>query len=197
MDAAGPPPPLIVCDDDDDDGRTPRPPGHEPSTGGIAGRQATLPHRDVDGALPPPTKREPLGGLPRFLNTNADLDAPYMRPSVSSRRRLYDYATGPSSICADSDLGFESRFESGNLLSADRLERRYLPEAAPRPSPSGEPWPDQEYDLQMHPDVGTAGHTQWFYFEVRRLKAATRYRFNLTNFSKTDSLYLEGMQPLL
>ncbi|KAH8061179.1 hypothetical protein JL722_4480 [Aureococcus anophagefferens] len=49
----------------------------------------------------------------------------------------------------------------------------------------------------MCPDVGTGGHTQWFYFRVDGLRKGVRYRFNVTNFAKADSLYLEGMQPLV
>ncbi|EGB06340.1 hypothetical protein AURANDRAFT_10716, partial [Aureococcus anophagefferens] len=73
---------------------------------------------------------------------------------------------------------FESRFESGNLLHAA-------------------PYPDAEFDCAMCPDVGTGGHTQWFYFRVDGLRKGVRYRFNVTNFAKADSLYLEGMQPLV
>ena len=44
-------------------------------------------------------------------------------------------------------LRFESRFESGNLRRAFRTGER-------------------EYELLITPDVNTAGHHQWFYFQV-------------------------------
>lgn len=43
----------------------------------------------------------------------------------------------------------------------------------------------------------SGGNTQWFYFEISNVKPGVRYRFNITNFAKNDSLYLEGMQPLM
>ena len=48
-------------------------------------------------------------------------------------------------------LGFESGFESGNLLMVMRGEECEIP----------------TFDLYMQNDFNTKGCTQWFYFRVR------------------------------
>ena len=53
---------------------------------------------------------------------------------------------------AEKGLRFESRFESGNLRKAIRIG-------------------DLEYNLLLTPDVNSAKHHQWFYFEVSHMKA--------------------------
>ena len=47
----------------------------------------------------------------------------------------------------DKTLIFESRFESGNLASALKVN-------------------DNDYHLLLQNDVNTSGHTQWFFFRV-------------------------------
>ena len=54
-----------------------------------------------------------------------------------------------------------------------------------------------EYDLLMNWDHGTRGHTQWFFFAVRGAAAGETYLFNLINFCKPQSLFRQGMLPLL
>lgn len=49
----------------------------------------------------------------------------------------------------------------------------------------------------MHNDIYTNGHTQWFYFSVTNVKVGHKVTFNIKNFSKPDSLFNEGMKPLL
>ncbi|KAJ9508020.1 hypothetical protein QJQ45_021355, partial [Haematococcus lacustris] len=78
----------------------------------------------------------------------------------------------------DTTLVFESRFESGNLRRAIQVH------------------PD-EYDLVLRPDVNTRGHTQWFFFALSNTRAGAHYKLNLINLVKDDSLYQEGMQPLV
>lgn len=73
---------------------------------------------------------------------------------------------------------FESRFESGNLRRAIQV------------------YPF-EYDLVLHPDVNTRGHTQWFFFSVSNTRAGVPYKFNIINLMKDDSLYNDGMLPLV
>lgn len=81
-------------------------------------------------------------------------------------------------IQADTTLVFESRFESGNLRRAIQV------------------YPF-EYDLVLHPDVNTRGHTQWFFFSVSNTRAGVPYKFNIINLMKDDSLYNDGMLPLV
>ena len=78
----------------------------------------------------------------------------------------------------DSTLVFESRFESGNLRRAIQVY-------------------DNEYDLIIKPDINTRGHTQWFYFSREKHSQKTKYKFNMINLYKADSLYNRGMQPLI
>ncbi|XP_065077509.1 uncharacterized protein Nna1 isoform X2 [Ochlerotatus camptorhynchus] len=76
------------------------------------------------------------------------------------------------------DLVFESRFESGNLGRAIKITPTY-------------------YELYLRPDMYTNRHTQWFYFRVKNTKAKMVYRFSIINLTKPDSLYKEGMRPLM
>lgn len=64
----------------------------------------------------------------------------------------------------------------------------------PHPNP---PWPQvfpYEYDLVLRPDINTRGHTQWFYFALSNTRAGARYKLNIINLLKDDSLYNDGMQ---
>jgi hypothetical protein len=54
-----------------------------------------------------------------------------------------------------------------------------------------------EYDLVLQPDINTRGHTQWFFFATANTRAGVRYRFNIINLLKEDSLYNMGMLPLM
>ncbi len=78
----------------------------------------------------------------------------------------------------DYTLGFESRFESGNLRRAIQVY-------------------EFEYDLILKPDYNTRGYTQWYYFRVSNTRAGKTYRFNIINLMKPDSLYNHGMRPVL
>ncbi|XP_071955490.1 cytosolic carboxypeptidase 2-like isoform X2 [Antedon mediterranea] len=78
----------------------------------------------------------------------------------------------------DTTLLFESRFESGNLMKATKVG-------------------EYEYNLLLRYDMYTNKHTQWFYFQVKNVKPGVRYRFTITNFLKSGSLYNMGMKPLM
>lgn len=45
----------------------------------------------------------------------------------------------------------------------------------------------------MNADVNTNQHHQWFYFEVRGMKLAVPYRFNIINCEKLNSQFNYGM----
>ncbi|XP_055913111.1 cytosolic carboxypeptidase Nna1 isoform X2 [Eupeodes corollae] len=75
-------------------------------------------------------------------------------------------------------LWFESRFESGNLAKAVKITDTY-------------------YELYLRPDLYTSRSKQWFYFRVGRTKKNLSYRFSIVNLVKSDSLYNEGMRPLM
>ena len=53
------------------------------------------------------------------------------------------------------------------------------------------------YILTVRPDLSTHGHTQWFYFQVKNIKANTAYRFHIINLMKPNCLYAKGMRPLM
>ena len=62
-------------------------------------------------------------------------------------------------------LLFDTIFESGNLLRADRITRG-------------------EYRLYMQVDTNTKGHQQWFYFRVRNTRRDRKFVFKIMNFTK-------------
>ncbi|KAI4581165.1 hypothetical protein MJG53_010707 [Ovis ammon polii x Ovis aries] len=78
----------------------------------------------------------------------------------------------------DNTLLFESRFESGNLQKAVRVNTF-------------------EYELTLRTDLYTNKHTQWFYFRVQNTRKDVTYRFTIVNLLKPKSLYTVGMKPLM
>ncbi|KAJ8002956.1 hypothetical protein DPEC_G00164340 [Dallia pectoralis] len=78
----------------------------------------------------------------------------------------------------ESNLSFESRFESGNLQKAVQVGVH-------------------DYELTLRTDMYTNKHTQWFYFRVRNMKVGVTYRFTIVNMMKASSLYCLGLKPLL
>ncbi|XP_065497778.1 cytosolic carboxypeptidase 4 isoform X2 [Caloenas nicobarica] len=83
-----------------------------------------------------------------------------------------------SSPAAPGCLTFFSKFESGNLRKAIQVR-------------------EFEYDLIMNADVNSNQHHQWFYFEVRDMKLAVPYRFNVINCEKFNSQFNYGMQLVM
>ena len=71
-------------------------------------------------------------------------------------------------------------FESANLASAKLVSLQ-----------------PAEYDLQIRPDTLNARHKIWFYFSVRGARAGQKVIFNLLGYSKTKSLFREGMAPVV
>lgn len=43
-------------------------------------------------------------------------------------------------------------------------------------------------------DYNTSNITQWFYFRVNNTRRLRKYKFNIINFVKPDSVYNEGMK---
>ena len=56
---------------------------------------------------------------------------------------------------------------------------------------------EYEYDLILKPDYNTRGYTQWYYFRIANVRANKLYKFNIINLMKPDSLYNQGMRPLV
>ncbi|CAG5056032.1 unnamed protein product [Parnassius apollo] len=99
----------------------------------------------------------------------------FSRSTVGGSRLFISACT---SAGGDDELRFESRFESGNLAKAIRITSAY-------------------YELHLRTDLYTNRHMQWFYFRVTNTKKQMMYRFSIVNLSKAESLYNEGMRPLL
>ncbi|CAH2092133.1 unnamed protein product [Euphydryas editha] len=99
----------------------------------------------------------------------------FSRSSVGGSRL---YLSACTSAGGDDELRFESRFESGNLAKAIKITSAY-------------------YELHLRTDLYTNRHMQWFYFRVSNTKKQMMYRFSIVNLSKPESLYNEGMRPLL
>jgi len=88
-------------------------------------------------------------------------------PETDNRKCVYTYEDKYTfaRILSSDSLVFDSHFESGNLQAAYRVLS-----AGDDSTFSGERI-RPIYDLYMHNDVNTSGHTQWFYFSVSNTKA--------------------------
>lgn len=75
-------------------------------------------------------------------------------------------------------LIFDACFECGNLGRVDYIT-------------------EYEYDLFIRPDTCNPRFRVWFNFTVENVKQDQRVIFNIVNFSKTKSLYRDGMSPLV
>ncbi|KAF5302930.1 hypothetical protein FQA39_LY02110 [Lamprigera yunnana] len=75
-------------------------------------------------------------------------------------------------------LRFESRFECGNLAKVVQIHETY-------------------YELYLRSDLYTNKHVQWFYFKVTNMTKNVNYRFTIVNLTKEESLYKQGMKPLM
>ena len=69
----------------------------------------------------------------------------------------------PEAPAEEDVLGFESRFECGNLARAAFISGHF-------------------YELYLRPDLYTSRHTQWYYFAVTNMKLHTLYRYNQCYF---------------
>ena len=117
-----------------------------------------------------------------LTSQRGELAETHLAACSSGNSRASDSVSGELVVCnsqkvEETDLVFMSQFESGNLLSAQRVG-------------------PEEYDLQLQVDNATSGHTQWFYFCVSNTFPGVQYRLNIINFAKPDSLYTRGQQPL-
>ncbi|XP_025909659.1 cytosolic carboxypeptidase 6 [Nothoprocta perdicaria] len=87
----------------------------------------------------------------------------------------------PAGSCGQPKKGhltFDACFESGNLGRVDHIT-------------------EFEYDLFIRPDTCNPRFRVWFNFTVENVKESQRVIFNVVNFSKTKSLYRDGMAPMV
>ncbi|XP_026491782.2 cytosolic carboxypeptidase 2 [Vanessa tameamea] len=99
----------------------------------------------------------------------------FSRSSVGGSRL---YLSACTTAGGEDELRFESRFESGNLAKAIKITSAY-------------------YELHLRTDLYTNRHMQWFYFRVSNTRKQMMYRFSIVNLTKPESLYNEGMRPLM
>ncbi|XP_074007907.1 cytosolic carboxypeptidase 6 [Numenius arquata] len=91
------------------------------------------------------------------------------------------YTVLPAGYCGQLKKGhliFDACFESGNLGRVDHIT-------------------EFEYDLFIRPDTCNPRFRVWFNFTVENVKESQRVIFNVVNFSKTKSLYRDGMAPMV
>ena len=81
---------------------------------------------------------------------------------------------------APAPLSFDASFESGNLAEARLVSETPL-----------------EYDLHIRPDTLNTRHRVWFYFAVRGATRGQKVIINVIGYSKTKSLYRDGMAPVV
>lgn len=84
----------------------------------------------------------------------------FSRSSVGGSKYLMNVHPN---IAEDSELVFESRFESGNLAKAVKITSVY-------------------YELYLRSDMYTNRHSQWFYFRVMNTRKNISYRFDFNIF---------------
>lgn len=154
---------------------------------GCEHRMKTLPHVNITSIEHHNEKsNEP------FVQTHDDVKKDNVNEFLAenlNRKCVYTYEDryGFSRILNFDSLVFDSHFESGNLHSAFRVLSTN--------SPSN--FKPQVYDLYLHTDLNTIGHTQWFYFSVSNIKKGQEVTFVIRNFQKAESLFNDGMRPLI
>eukprot|EP00606_Chrysophyceae_sp_TOSAG23-5_P000729 GSChrysophyteH2.ASY1.ANO1.1184.1 assembled CDS len=161
---------------------------HRPVRGaltGVAERMRTLPYVSISAPAKHTSDHVPQTMLPDAQCCVGGATQERMEGIAQgggARKCVYNYEdkyTFARIVTADS-LIFDSHFESANLYVC-------VCEWEPR----------QCYDLYMHNDVHTTQHTQWFYFSVSNTRAGNAATFFLRNYSKPDSMFNQGMRPLL
>lgn len=118
---------------------------------------------------------------PNIDNTGLDED-PMSKSKEEPLGNVSDYCSLPLGCDREKkkrgSLIFDASFESGNLGRVDYIS-------------------DFEYDLFVRPDTCNARFRVWFNFTVRNTSSYQRVIFNIVNFSKTKSLYRDGMSPVV
>jgi len=74
-------------------------------------------------------------------------------------------------------ITFDADFESGNLGNAEHVS-------------------DTEYNLEIRQDSNNSKFRLWYYFSVTNFTPKSTVLFNITNFSKSKSLYRSGQSPI-
>ncbi|XP_068599840.1 cytosolic carboxypeptidase 6 [Brachionichthys hirsutus] len=97
---------------------------------------------------------------------------------VGNVNKLMVSPPGYSGAPRKGHLIFDACFESGNLGHVDYIS-------------------EFEFDLFIRPDTCNPRFRVWFNFTVENIRESQRVIFNVVNFSKTKSLYRDGMSPVV
>jgi hypothetical protein len=133
------------------------------------------PHALINFSQALDNRRSRFGTIHRVVYNS--ISAPNCSASEDDADTASGASAGSCEPAEDPVLAFESRFESGNLRRAVLVGKN-------------------EYDLVLQTDVNTNGHTQWFFFRIDNTVAGARYKLNIINMMKRDSLYNNGLMPL-
>ncbi|KAG8035075.1 hypothetical protein G9C98_001565 [Cotesia typhae] len=129
-------------------------------------------HIDYTPSVPEPYY-SPTGREPKPKPINDEFGSLFTRSCIGGTA-----IESLSCVVLDDDLQFESRFESGNLGKVIKITDTY-------------------YQLYLRKDLYTQRHMQWFYFRISNTRSRIIYRLSIVNLCKEDSLYNEGLKPLL
>nr|XP_015211750.1 PREDICTED: BEN domain-containing protein 5-like isoform X2 [Lepisosteus oculatus] len=97
---------------------------------------------------------------------------------VGNVNKLLVTPLGHTGLPRKGHLIFDACFESGNLGRVDYIS-------------------EFEFDLFIRPDTCNPRFRVWFNFTVENVRETQRVIFNIVNFSKTKSLYRDGMSPVV
>nr|XP_046156791.1 cytosolic carboxypeptidase 6 isoform X1 [Oncorhynchus gorbuscha] len=97
---------------------------------------------------------------------------------VGNVSKLMVTPPGYTGVPRKGHLVFDACFESGNLGRVDYIS-------------------EFEFDLFIRPDTCNPRFRVWFNFTVENVRETQRVIFNIVNFSKTKSLYRDGMSPVV
>ncbi|XP_033338745.2 uncharacterized protein LOC117227533 [Megalopta genalis] len=158
------------------------PTGKEPRPKPLSDEFGTVVFRYYPTSIANYFSRSCVGGstvLPFAAEFPADsIGLPNDRRVVDTDGNLFLVSRSAEVAENSSDLRFESRFESGNLCKVVKITDTY-------------------YQLYLRKDLYTQRHTQWYYFRISNTRSRTTYRLSIVNLSKEESLYNEGLRPLL
>jgi hypothetical protein len=160
---------------------------------------------------------EPLiRDIPVYKNTTFDSDKSPPVGAFTRQSSESDLISNTDQFISEirqSNLTFDSNFESGNLFKAVRVTGRENIDVSHRLQHSvaenfAPDEVDQEYDLTLRNDLNTEGNIQWYHFSVstassvavhddppKKVVYPLKVRFNIVNMQKTDALYNYGMKP--
>jgi hypothetical protein len=133
---------------------------------------------------------------------DSPMHAPVSSPQAPRKQRnsiSFGSSVGDSDSRDPQPVLFDSNFECGNLLRADRILRQNPLSSASTASTSSADFrvqPLEEYLLHMEEEPNRKNGCQWFFFRTKHLDKRKRYSFSLCNFYKSKASFTKGMRPV-